>query len=144
VKKRKGIRKKQGKARIVRRRYRMSPYVLTPAARAFRTFEHDFQTVLEASVRAGARSPAAIVRDAELAADRMGEVVAARRPKSAELLGFHYRRHPNSRRQWAHFFDRLVHAMAERTSLSASQVVSRSERIADLATEVLRRRRRAS
>jgi len=139
----KGKRSKQGKVRVVRRRRVFYYAPPSPAARKFRTFEHDFHTILEASVRAGTRSPAAMVRDAELAADRMAEVVEARRPSNDPNVRFHYRRRISPWREWSHLFDRMVHSMSERTSLSPAQVVKRSEAIADLAIRVLRTRRRS-
>lgn len=142
----KALAKKAGKSRRVLRRYRFRyRYVPpSPAMRRFRIFEHDFNTLIEAAVRAGVRSPAAIVRDAELAAVAMGEAIAARRPKTGEGTGsrFH-RRNRSPWREWQSFFDRMVHQMSERTTLSAAQVVKRSEQITDMALEVLRARRAA-
>jgi hypothetical protein len=133
------IAKRRARVRVVmvdRRRPRFSQ-----ALRKFRVFEHDFQTVLKAAVRSGGRSPAAIVRDAELAADRMGEVVSARRPHDADVAHLRYRRRPS--RVWQTLFDQMVHRMSENTALSAGEVVRRAERIADLAIVVIEARRPA-
>jgi hypothetical protein len=140
-----GMATKKRKVRRVLRRYRHRHVYrpLSPAQRRFRIFEHDFHTVLEASVRAGGRSPAAIVRDAELAALAMAEAIDARRPKNSDAMAlrFHVRGTRSPWREWQSLFDRMVHSMSERTSLTPSKVVARSAQIADLALDVLRRRR---
>lgn len=73
----------------------------------------------------------------------MGEAIAARRPKTGEGTGSRFLHRRSPWREWQSFFDRMVHQMSERTTLSAAQVVKRSEQITDMALEVLRARRAA-
>jgi hypothetical protein len=132
------------KGRIRHRRYFIRRKV-SPALARYSTWRHDFGVVLEAAVRTSNLSPAEIVEHAERAADMMADAVAARTPGDAEAFLGRYRvRGMGAKRQWFEWqslFDQLVHNMAPRVDLSAAAIVNRAEEIADVATDVIERRR---
>lgn len=138
--------KKKGKKRTFVRKGRRrlySTYRMDPALRRFRTFQHDFQTVLETAARSElVLSPADLVGACELAAKKMADAIEARRPTKDPAM-LHYNRRSLRRSPWMlwqSLFDRMVHTMSERTTLTPLDVVTRAEDIADCALKVLVRR----
>jgi hypothetical protein len=135
---------KLDKKRTVRR-------LASSASQAFETWQHDFRTLLAATARERAHTtPEDFIDSVTVAADRMAEVVAARQPP-----GYDASRHASRRTfrrraggaswyawyAWQELFDSLVHSLAEQTSLNERDVIARAEQIADLAMELIERRR---
>lgn len=116
---------------------------LPKGERDFQTWHHDFGVVLRAAAQTLGLTPAQVIEHAEQAADKMAAVVEARRPDGADSLGYRRRFGRGAKARWYEWqetFDQLVHELSPR-SLDALQVVTRAEQIADLARDVVNRRR---
>jgi hypothetical protein len=114
--------------------------------RDFYLWEHDLSTLLPSIVRDRDLPPAQAVQQASVMADRMALLVQERKPEGEE--GLRRRRSMRGARgarhrwyEWQSVFDGCVHALVERSNLSAAEVVGRAKNVADAAMKVIDRRR---
>jgi hypothetical protein len=132
------LKKRRGGRRFVRRH--------PSAERDFYTWQHDFQTVLESTAKE-LGTPVEIVDRAAQAADRMREIIEARRP--VETGPTVYRRRSRRSRsepdrrwhEWQGLFDTLLHVLVEKTDVPVGWILQRAQDIADAAQEVTDKRR---
>ena len=133
---------KARKRRVRVRRHYIGLRPLSPKQLAFRTWQHDFNTVLDASAKAlGDRPARDVIAEVEHAVEMMHAAIDRRRPGGAQTPQFFRRRPMPTWRLWQNMFDRLVHHLSERLDLAATDIVVRAERIADEAMKVIEKRR---